>query len=97
MASPTHYTIGAASNGGLRRKEQLRKTDSQTYPFLKATAYPGFGGKVGANSVAEPSQFSSAPAPDIFFSSPAPGKKFRLRLQQTNFDTKHPKNQNFNK
>ena len=86
MASPTHYTIGAASNGGLRRKEQLRKTDSQTYPFLKATAYPGFGGKVGANSVAEPSQFSSAPAPDIFFqlrlqvkiSAPAPPVKARL-------------------
>ena len=31
-------------------------------------------------SVAEPSHFSSAPAPDtgIFFSAPAPGKKYQL-------------------
>ena len=37
-------------------------------------------------SVAEPSQFSSATAPDFFF---------WLRLQKTNFDTKHQKNLNF--
>ena len=32
-------------------------------------------------SVAEPSHFSSAPAPDIFFSGPAPSKQFRFRLR----------------
>ena len=58
-------------------------------------------------SVAEPSHFSSAPAPDIFFSAPAPGKKYRLRLQpkklssdrlrlqKTDYDTKHLKKLNF--
>ena len=45
------------------------------------------------SSVAEPSNFSVAPAPD-FFSALAPGKK--SRLQKTDLYSKHKKNLNFN-
>ena len=54
-------------------------------------------------SVAEPSHFSSAPALDIFSSSPAPPIKARLRPAPTgsgykiDIDTKHLKNLNFDK
>ena len=45
-------------------------------------------------SVAEPNHFSSAPAPGK--TNPAPTGSYRLRLQTTDFDTKHLKNINFN-
>ena len=38
-------------------------------------------------SVAEPSHFSSPPAPDIFFSAPAPGKKTYFKLFEASFKT----------
>ena len=65
----------------LKKKNSIKKKNLLTIcHFLFHTTYSPTVHTVLKCSVAEPNHYSSAPAPDIFFSAPAPGKKFRLRL-----------------